>query len=121
MLEDSTTAIIMGSPSGTATTSTVSPRVRAWKHWAHTYRQSDSFCRMIPPSKPLSRRKTLRRNTTATSPAATYPMRLICPASLVSRRLRGLSRVSSCTSSEMRPRAVASPPVSPASHRYRRG
>ena len=70
MLEDSTTAIIMGSPSGTATTSTVSPSVAAWKQVFQTQRQSDSRARMTARSNPVSNRKAFSRKISATSAAA---------------------------------------------------
>ena len=109
MLEDSTTAIIIGSPSGTATTTTVSPKVKASRKVVKTKRMSDSFIRITSFRMPLSRTIALKRYTSPTRMAAAYPRRLICLASLPRRSLRGLSRVSRRISREISPIKVRSP------------
>ena len=107
--EASTTAIIIGRPSGTAITMTVRPRVNAEISFEMRNRKLLSFRSIACPAKPLSRTKTLKRYANATSAAIMYPIMLICFASFVSLRRRGLSRGSSCISREISPINVASP------------
>ena len=98
MLEESTTVIIMGSPSGTATTITVMARVRACRMQPIIWAGLPSVCRMRAGCMALSSTMALKRSAAATAAAATKPKRLRVLARRLRRSFSGLSRVSSCIS-----------------------
>ena len=100
---------LIGKPSGTATTMTVSPNVSAPKRDDKINSISVSLYLIISVSKRESITKILKRYINAMTNAAIYPMRLICPASFDKRIFSGLSLLSSCISAEIPPRKVLSP------------
>ena len=98
ILEESTTAIIMGSPSGTATTTmamaSVSACISRGTHTVQVQTSAHARERLMP----LSMRKLLNKSATAMSTAARYPSLLSVPASPANLTRRGLSGGSSCIS-----------------------
>ena len=70
MDRDSTTVIIMGSPSGTATITTLRARVAAWSSSSSRAGRWDSSARISEGKKLLSITNRWKRSATATRAAA---------------------------------------------------
>ena len=98
IFEDSTTAIIIGSPSGTATTTMAIASVRACISRGRQMVQVRISAQARIKFMPLSIKKLLNRSATAISTAAIYPSLLKVLASPASLTRRGLSGGSSCIS-----------------------
>ena len=109
IFEDSTTVIIIGSPSGTATTMTEIASVSAPSTSAKTYAGSESRASVSVMSIPASMKNERNRYATATSAAAAYPSVLTFFASVVSRAFSGLSRRSDDSDDATSPYIVPDP------------
>lgn len=94
MFEERTTVIIIGSPSGTATTRTDIASVSAERHSPAVKRASERRASMTESDIPESMKNELKRYAPATRKAAIYPMKLIFFASSPSLFLSGLSVLS---------------------------
>ena len=98
IFEERTTAIIIGSPSGTATTTMAIASVRACMSRGTQTFQFRISAKASEKFIPLSMKKLLKRSATAMRTAAIYPRRLSVLASPASLTRSGLSGGSSCIS-----------------------
>ena len=96
ILEESTTVIIMGSPSGTATTTMLMDSVSACIRCPSMTGKFVSTGQIPESCMPPSVQTERKKSAANTRIAARYPKRLMTRVNPFKRTLSGLSRVSSC-------------------------